>query len=228
MPTTLSSPPIGGLLIKNCKHALLVANGDAQSNLSALFQPSDFIIAVDGGLRHLRSLDRFPDLLLGDLDSITPEELQACQNHGVEILRFNPQKDESDLELAILEALRRGFDCLTISNASGGRADHFLSNLALLFHPALQNTRVILRDNTSLIYPVSQDFTLTVQPGDLISLIPWGGAAFGVRTSNLAYPLDGETLLPHQSRGLSNVALGDQISIHLQSGKLLLVHTPKK
>ena len=214
--------------MKNERSALLVANGDPQSDLSALISDHNFLIAVDGGLRHLLALKRFPDLLIGDLDSITSEELQACIDQGVEILRFKAEKDESDLELALREALKRGYSDLTITNAGGGRVDHLLGNLSLLFHPALQHAKIKMTDQSSNFYPLSQTITLKTQPGDLISLIPWQDSAIGVTTANLAYPLDNETLFPYGTRGLSNVALGSEITVSLQSGKLLLVHTPKK
>ena len=212
--------------MKNERSALLVANGDPQSDLSALISDHNFLSAVDGGLRHLLALKRFPDLLIGDLDSITSEELQACIDQGVEILRFKAEKDESDLELALREALKRGYSDLTISNAGGGRVDHLLGNLSLLFHPALQHAKIKMTDQSSNFYPLSQTITLKTQPGDLISLIPWQDSAIGVTTANLAYPLDNETLLPYGTRGLSNVALGGEITVSLQSGQILLVHTP--
>ncbi len=211
--------------MKNERSALLVANGDPQSDLGDLISDHDFLIAVDGGLRHLLALKRFPDLLIGDLDSVTSQELQACIDQGVEILRFKAEKDESDLELALLEALNRGFSDLTIANAGGGRVDHLLCNLGLLFHPALQRAKVKMTNQSSWFHPLTQKITLETQPGDLISLIPWQGSALGVTTANLAYPLDNETLFPYGTRGLSNVALGSEITVSLQSGKLLLVHT---
>ncbi len=214
--------------MKNERSALLVANGDPQRNLGELIFKHDFLIAVDGGLRHLLALKHVPDLLIGDLDSVTNEELQACIDQGVEILRFKPQKDESDLELALLEALKRGYRDLTIANAGGGRVDHLLCNLSLLFHPQLQHATVKMADQTSQFHPLTQTITLNTQPGDLISLIPWQGTALGVTTVNLAYPLNNETLLPYGTRGLSNVALGSEITVSLQSGQLLLVHTPNQ
>ena len=146
--------------MKNERSALLVANGDPQRNLGDLISNHDFLIAVDGGLRHLLALKRFPDLLIGDLDSITSQELQACIDQDVEILRFKAEKDESDLELALLEALKRGYSDLTIANAGGGRVDHLLSNLSLLFHPALHHAQVKMTDQSSIFYPLTQSITL--------------------------------------------------------------------
>lgn len=212
--------------MKSTKSALLVANGEFQPNLEALLAEDNFLIAVDGGLRHLLALNHYPHLLLGDLDSITLQEMQASDEQGVEILRFQPQKDESDLELALLEAIKRGYSQLSITNAAGGRIDHLLGNLSLLFHPVLKLASLKIITQASTIHPLVGSITLPTQPGDLISLIPWQGEAFGVITQGLAYPLHAETLLPYETRGISNVALGNQITVQIQSGKLLVIHTP--
>ncbi len=214
--------------MKETKSVLLIANGEAQSDLDQLVDQHDFLIAVDGGLRHLLSLDLLPDLLIGDLDSITKEELDACQQQQVEIHRFKPDKDESDLELALLEAIQRGFRKISIACASGGRIDHMLSSLALLFHPALQGLEVVFIAEFSRIRVVDGELTLPTAPGDLISLLPWGQPASGVSTVGLLYPLTGEALLPYKTRGLSNVALGNQIAVRLRQGQLLVIHTHKK
>lgn len=214
--------------MKKTKSVLLVANGEPQSDLDVLVSQHDFLIAVDGGLRHLLSRNLMPDLLIGDLDSITQAELAVCQQQQVEILRFKPDKDESDLELALLEASHRGFQKITIACASGGRIDHMLSSLALLFHPALQGLEVVFLDGFSRISVVNGELTLPTAPADLISLLPWGRTASGVSTVGLRYPLNGETLLPYKTRGLSNVALGNQISVRLREGQLLVIHTHKE
>ena len=210
--------------MKTTKSVLIVANGETQSNLDQVVCNHDFVIAVDGGLHHLLSLGLFPDLLIGDLDSITEDELKTCQDQHVEILRFKPEKDESDLELALREAKKRNFGKFTIACATGGRLDHTFSNIALLFHPSLQGDEVSIQGEKTRVFMVDNEITLDTSPGDIISLFPWGEPALGVDTVGLAYPLTYETLLPYETRGLSNVCLANQASVSLQQGQLLLFH----
>jgi thiamine pyrophosphokinase len=62
-------------------------------------------------------------------------------------------------------------------------------------------------------------------PGDIVSLIPWGAEVTGISTSGLRWPLREETLHPHKTRGLSNVLLGEEATISLKSGLLLIVQS---
>ena len=90
------------------KRAVLFVNGQAKPGLEVSLLPGDFLVAVDGGLRHLKRLGLKPDLLIGDLDSVDADELAEIEEVGVEVLRFPPAKDQTDLELALDYALRIG------------------------------------------------------------------------------------------------------------------------
>jgi thiamine pyrophosphokinase len=63
--------------------------------------------------------------------------------------------------------------------------------------------------------------------GDLVSLIPWGGAATGVRTNGLKWPLSDEMLYPEKTRGISNEMLAESAQIEITSGLLLIIHRRK-
>ncbi len=65
--------------------------------------------------------------------------------------------------------------------------------------------------------------TLTGAPGDLLTLLPVHGAAEGVTTEGLEYPLRGETLPPGTSRGVSNVFSASEARITVERGCLLAV-----
>ena len=55
--------------------------------------------------------------------------------------------------------------------------------------------------------------------------MPCFGAAVGVETRDLKYPLRRETLLPERSRGISNVMLKVSVGVSLESGLLICIHT---
>jgi thiamine pyrophosphokinase len=85
------------------QRALLFVNGDLPRNdwLAKFITSEDYLIAVDGGLRHLLKVDKIPHLLIGDLDSVSTAEVARMNQLGVEIRRYPTQKDETDLELAL-------------------------------------------------------------------------------------------------------------------------------
>ncbi len=207
------------------ERAVLFANGEAQSRATLALQGDDFLVAVDGGLHHLQALGLSPQLLIGDMDSLSAQEVEACRQAGVEILRFPPAKNKTDLELALDEVLQRGYRNILIAFALGGRLDQTLANLALLSRPDLNDCAVRIDDGVTEVTLLRHTITLACQPRDVVSLLPWGGAAGGVVTHGLEYALEGETLLPWQTRGISNRCTGERFSVSLEQGALLLIHT---
>jgi len=214
--------------MENYKRAVLFANGDFPEEDALVIEDSDFLVAVDGGLRHLLFLGLTPQLLIGDLDSVNTEDLGLCMEWGVEILRFPTHKDETDLELALLEVLQRGLTNIVITCAVGDRLDHTLGNLALLALPELKDAHVQISHGSTTIYCVNDHIDLETYPGALISLLPWGETAHGVSTTGLQYPLNDETLYPWKSRGISNIATSDHVTVTVKTGRLYLFYVTRQ
>lgn len=212
------------------KRALLFANGEltTASWLTQFITEEDFLIAVDGGLRHLLPLGRIPHLLIGDLDSVEPAQVEQLRTQGVEIRQYPVHKDETDLELALLAAAKMGIQELVVIGALGGRLDQTLGNISLLLLPALKELSVRLEDGSQEVFVIRTSATLSGQPGEIVSLIPLWGEATGVLTEALTYPLCNETLYPERSRGISNVMQGSQARMKLSSGLLLCIHEHSK
>ena len=207
------------------ERAVLFANGEAPNLIALELQTQDFLVAVDGGLHHLHALGLSPQLLIGDMDSLSAQEVEACKQAGAEVLRFPPAKNKTDLELALDEVLKRGYRNILIAFALGGRLDQTLGNLALLSRPDLGDCSVRIDDGLTEVALLRHIITLACQPGDTVSLLPWGGEAGGVITHGLEYALEGETLLPWQTRGISNCCTGERFSVSLEHGALLLIHS---
>lgn len=212
------------------RRALLFANGELETSawLAQFIEADDLLIAVDGGLRHLLPLGRIPHLLIGDLDSVSAEQVEAMKNKGVEIHPFPVHKDETDLELALLAAAERGAREIVIVAALGGRLDQTLGNLSLLLLPKLQELTVRLEDGQQEVFVIRTSATIKGQPGDIVSLLPLWGDVEGVSTTALAYPLRRETLFSDRSRGISNVMLEKEAGVRIERGRLLCIHTHQK
>ncbi len=188
-----------------------------------LFRPGDTFIAADGGTRHAFSLGINPSLVIGDLDSLTEENQHALEAAGTEIRRFPRDKDETDFELALNYAVTAGFDEILVVAALGDRLDQTLGNLSLLTFPALAGRDVRMDDGLVRAWFIRTHTRVEGSPGDIISLIPWGVDVTGVTTTGLRWSLQEETLHPHKTRGLSNVLLGNDATISLKTGLLLVV-----
>ncbi len=200
--------------------------GDDSRTLKAA-QDADLVIAADGGAGHCLRLGIAPALVIGDLDSLSELDKQKVEMQGAEFSIHPADKDETDLELAILAAAERGASEITVVGATGDRLDMTIANLLLLTLPALAEipVRVLHADQIAwLMTPPGG--TLLGQVGDTISLIPVGGAASGINTHGLAFPMDGERLEVGPARGVSNRISEPEPSLEFEHGKLLVVLTP--
>jgi thiamine pyrophosphokinase len=233
-PDATPRPPVATVL----RHALVVAAGDVaeRGHLDAAWpgwaDGVTDVIAADGGYVLARGLGLAVDLLVGDLDSLAPELAADAEQAGTAVLRVPVAKDESDTELAALEAVRRGATRVTVLGAFGGpRLDHALANLWLLAHPGLAGVDVVLLDEASrawLLTAPAPDGTAVVRglPGRVgatVSLFPLGGDVTGITTQGLRYPLRDEPLRTGPARGLSNVRTVADASLTVRRGRLLVV-----
>ncbi|TLN17023.1 thiamine diphosphokinase [bacterium] len=209
------------------KRTVIFVNGRLRSpkRMAALLRTDDWLIAADGGLRHLRRLGLAPHLLIGDLDSVTEDEVQWAMNKGAEVRRYPREKDETDLELALQAALQTGSREILLAAALGGRLDHALGNLSLLLRPELAGLDVRLEDGREEVFLIRDKVEIHGHKGDIVSLLPWNGPAEGVTTEALCYPLHAETLYPDRTRGISNEMLAGAAQVSLRAGILLCIHT---
>jgi thiamine pyrophosphokinase len=187
------------------------------------------VVAADNGVRFAGPLGLFPDIVIGDMDSIDPDLRQLFERDRVSLIQAPTEKDETDLELALLEAARRGAQHIVVLGALGGRVDMSLANILLLTHPELADIQVEVWVGEQTLWLVKPPGTeIHGHAGDTLSLLPIGGDAHGVSTENCGYPLVDETLAFGPARGISNVLTAPQARVDLREGLLLAVHTPGK
>ncbi|MBE7434384.1 MAG: thiamine diphosphokinase [Anaerolineales bacterium] len=206
---------------------IIFANGSLPNleKARALLRPDDFILCADGGTRHALDLGLTPNIVIGDLDSVTYEERRKMKEMGVEVLEFSRDKNETDLELAINHALTLNSSQILILAALGGRMDHTLANITLLSNLQLATFNIRLTDGVEELFFCRDQAQVQGRSGDIVSLIPWGGEVTGVFTENLRWHLHHETLYPDKTRGISNEMTTDVATVTVDSGLLLIVHT---
>ena len=204
---------------------VIVANApvNVDVRLPQIAATADYIIAADGGAQSLAAAGIVPHLLIGDLDSLSTSHVDWLIAQGVEVQRYAREKDETDLELALLAAVARNASHIDLFCVLGGRWDHTVATIAMLCLPMLigrtvrifadGQTLAIVRDHIVLDGPI----TLTV------SLLPLTPTVDGITTTGLAYPLAHATLYFERSRGVSNVVTHMPASVQVQSGILLVV-----
>jgi thiamine pyrophosphokinase len=221
--------------------ALIIADGDVptRADLDAAWpgwdEGIDLVVAADGGARHARMLGVSIDLWVGDGDSLGEDGIAALAAAGVPVERARPDKDQTDVELAVDAAIRRGAVGLIVVGALGGeRVDHALANVALLARPDLAGRPAVLldaRSRISLLRAPRPDgdparVVFGRAPGSTVSLLPFGADVDGVTTDGLLYPLSAESLALGSARGVSNVIVRPGATVTVRRGLLLVVESP--
>jgi thiamine pyrophosphokinase len=209
------------------RRAVIFANGELRDPDAAasLLEPDDWIIAADGGTRYALACGRRPNLVIGDLDSCPEGMRDELEDQGTRFIEYPAAKDETDLELALLQVAMNGVNEVIVLSALGGRLDQTIANIQLLARPELRLLRVRIVDGDESACLIHDEATILGEEGDRVSLIPIGGDAEGVRTSGLAWPLRGETLRFGEGRGVSNMMTAREARVTLASGRLLCVHS---
>ncbi len=206
---------------------VIFANGDLPNleKARAILKSGDFIIAADGGAKHILQLGRRPNVLIGDLDSITREAQQELEKTNTEIIQFSRDKNETDLELAITHAINLNPPQIVIVAALGNRLDQTLGNISLMTSSQLAHFDVRLDDGVNEVLFCREQAQVHGKSGDIVSLVPWQGDVTGVVTSGLKWPLQSEILYSNKTRGISNEMLDEIATIKNESGLLLVIHT---
>jgi thiamine pyrophosphokinase len=214
--------------------ALVVLDGDQLGSdtwLAGLAKNADVVIAADGGANRLAKAGRRPDLVIGDMDALPSDAQRALQRAGVELETYPAEKEQTDGELALDAALKRGADEIVVVGGFGGaRLDHMVGNLMLLAHEDFAAIDVALVTEHATFRSLLGPGILELEgaPGDWVTLEPLSEVARGVATDGLRYPLRHEELVRGSTRGVSNELTERRGSVELGEGLLLVATVTRR
>lgn len=184
-----------------------------------LFLADDFIICADGGYLHAQKSAVAVHLFIGDRDSFT-----GAIGKDVPCIFSRPEKDDSDMMLALKEGLARGFDEFVLLGATGGRLEHTLANIQTAAYGLVHGSRVRIKDAHHEIFLLkNQSCRVQKDEWDYLSLISFGESCRGVCITGVKYPLDEAVLTNHFPLGLSNAFVEEWAEITVADGVLLVV-----
>ena len=200
---------------------LIVGNGNQPSHsvLEYFVAASPVIIALDGAAMMLQKRQIRPDVIIGDMDGLTPEQLDAFHSQGVQIVKDSTQ-DTSDISKGLTWSQKQyPGGHIDVIGVDGGRLDHRLAAFSALFE--CQSDAHIHIDEWLVVRVTTTPIQYTTTTSRNISLIPFGEVS-GVTLVGCKYPLENEQLTSG-TRGIHNETLGDQITVSCQQGDLLLL-----
>lgn len=184
---------------------------------------ADIIIAADQGAKTAIINGYTPSVVLGDFDSLDKKTLVILKRRKVKCIVLPEEKDETDTEIAIQYAIKRGAKNIDIvGGIEGDRIDHIIANIIL---PTSKKIPIRYL-NGNIVAWLGRGPTKINElgnEGDLLSIIPLSKIV-GVTTSGLKYPLTNEKLILGRSRGISNVFERKNIIVEWKKGLVFFVH----
>ncbi len=183
----------------------------------------DGLICADGGANHAYVAGFTPKMIVGDLDSVKPEVLKYYMELGVPVHRFAVEKDETDLQLALGEAIELGAKQIVLLGAVGNRIDHVLGNISLLVFLHTHGVKGVILDEHNELSLAEAEVTINGTPGEEVSLLPLTAAVTGIWTENLKYPMQGGEFKLGNPRGISNVLMAESARVTMEQGLLLVI-----
>lgn len=193
-------------------------------------EENDLVIAVDGGLSYCGILNVEPDLIIGDFDSVSEQEVLAIE--GLErqiperILRLPCEKDDTDTLAALKEGLKRGYRDFRIYAGTGGRFDHTLANIQCLLYLKNRGAVGYLVDGAGMMLVVKNE-AVHFQAGleGYLSLFSMVEESKGITIEGMKYPLDNAAVRNDFPVGISNEFVGEGASIAVTDGTLVCMIT---
>ncbi len=203
--------------------ALIIANG-ASCNpelLGQLLEWSPLVIVLDSAIERVLELGIKVDVLLGDFDRGFDPNYYKEKQYPLEIV-YTPDQNKTDLEKAFDYLIERKIPAVNVVWATGKRADHTITNITNISRYR-DFLKIVILDDHSKVFLLPKTYEKWYPKNTTISLIPIGNVT-GIRSKNLFYPLENETLIIGFKTGSSNHVAEDGIVIieHIE-GELLLM-----
>ncbi len=207
--------------------ALIIASGKIKDYnlLKSLVQKSDFILCADGGINHLMKLGVIPNLVLGDLDSISESGMHYIRYNNIKVEKHPVMKDETDTHLAVNYAISKGYRELTIIGGIGSRIDHSLANIYLLRTINKNGIKGRIINENNIIHLVDKKIILSKKENYFTSIIPISLSGIHISISGFLYPLNDQYIEFASTRGVSNQVTEDYGIIKIHDGEALVIES---
>ncbi|BCB03311.1 thiamine diphosphokinase [Bacillus sp. KH172YL63] len=189
----------------------------------------DFWIGVDRGVYTLLKQGITPTVAFGDFDSVSEKEWDEIIEKVGEVNRVQPEKDETDLELALNWAVGQKPKTITIFGATGGRLDHFMGNLQLLMKNELMETDIAVEiiDVQNRLYLAKPGEHTIYESARLkyISFVPVTGTVEGITLKGFKYPLKNRNISRGSTLCISNELIQSSGTFSFSDGILMVIRS---
>lgn len=184
-------------------------------------------VGVDKGLHVLLKNHITPKKAFGDFDSVTKEEFDWINSRMTGLEIHPSEKDETDLEIALNWALIQKPELIKIFGATGGRLDHELGNIQLLYRALEKNVRVLIVDRKNELEMMKPgEYTITaLEQYPYISFLPMTQQVSKLSLSGFKYPLNEKDVYFGSTLSISNEVTSEFGNVSFQNGILLMIRS---
>lgn len=204
---------------------LIISGGKPpeEATIRSYITNDTYIICADSGANTLYEYKIFPNMLLGDFDSINENVLKYYEASDCIINRYKAEKNFTDTEAASEEAIVLNPKEIFFFGCTGTRLDHTIANLGLLYRCYLKNIKSYIIDENNKISIYGSGFTFKELEGQTFSLQAFGGMVKKLSIKGAKYKLVDYDLYFADPRTVSNECTGTPVKITFQSGIIILI-----
>ena len=202
-------------------NTLIFLNGDfpGLKIIKKFLSKKIFIVAADGGANKLKKNGIIPDLIIGDLDSVSSSTLKHFGKKGTQIKETYDQ-NKTDFEKSLIYCLKNGKDEIKVFGSLSMRPDHTLNNFSILKRYYKRADIKLITEEFEIFF-IEKNFKFSYKCGEIISLLAIPRAD-NVTTTGLEYSLKNERLEFGVREGTLNKSVSEKITIRFKSGNILL------
>lgn len=210
---------------------VIISGGSLNHEFATAFlkkEKPDYLLIADRGMQFCYEQGITPDYVMGDFDSSDAKIVSYYRNcEGVQIIEFQPEKDDTDMEIAIKKAIELGSDKILILGAFGGRMDHCLANIHLLKMTldAGVETHLVDEQNDICLITGKCELEKESQYGKYVSFLPFTDRVTGITLQGFKYPLEDYTMDKGTSLGVSNEIQEDICRISFENGIMVMIQS---
>jgi thiamine pyrophosphokinase len=204
------------------KKCIILANGKPpKKSVITFFRKKGYnkLICADGGADTALKMNLVPDVIVGDLDSISAEALKEFKS-STKIIRLKRQND-TDVEKCLKYGIDKKYDEALLAGVTGNRLDHTFCNLGIVlkFFPKI---KISLVAENSFLKAYSGKVKLQTYPGETISIYGFDKKT-KITSSGLKYSLKKTSLPFGEKESTSNVATGESVNLNVSSGRIFVI-----
>ena len=212
---------------------ILITGGEGPEPeaLKKIAQGADILAAADSGLIAAERAGLRPDWIVGDMDSLgtvgSQDGLAMLDKYPAgRVIRYPPEKDFTDTELALRLLREKGCDVIRIAGGGGGRMDHLFAIRSLFERENppqswfTANEEIHCLEEGAAFGGGCRALSCGIIP--FISVFPLGAGPWEAESSGLKWPLAGLSW-DRGAFGVSNVITESPFEIRSARGRFMVI-----